>query len=77
MRASIVKIGNSRGIRIPKVLLEESGIENDVDIQARKGELKIVPIAPLPSVGESATLSEGVLAADWLRPEEDEAWATL
>lgn len=27
--------------------------------------------------GETALLSEAVLARDWLRPEEDEAWADL
>lgn len=28
-------------------------------------------------VGEEALLSEAVLAKDWLRPEEDRAWASL
>lgn len=28
-------------------------------------------------VGEEALLSEAVLAKDWLRPEEDRAWANL
>jgi hypothetical protein len=27
--------------------------------------------------GEAALLSESALAADWLRPEEDEAWRHL
>jgi hypothetical protein len=30
----------------------------------------------LPSKHESALLSEQALAADWNRPEEDEAWAS-
>lgn len=29
------------------------------------------------SVAETALLSEGALAEDWDRPEEDEAWAYL
>ena len=33
MRAQIVRIGNSQGIRIPKVLLEESGISGEVEIE--------------------------------------------
>ncbi|HYJ91254.1 MAG TPA: AbrB/MazE/SpoVT family DNA-binding domain-containing protein [Pyrinomonadaceae bacterium] len=33
MRAHIIRIGNSQGIRIPKVLLEESGISGEVDLE--------------------------------------------
>ncbi len=33
MKAQIIKIGNSKGIRIPKPLLEESNLEGQVDIQ--------------------------------------------
>ena len=30
MKAKIVRIGNSRGVRIPKPLLEQAGLENEV-----------------------------------------------
>jgi len=33
MKAQIVQIGNSQGIRIPKILLEESGIRGDVELE--------------------------------------------
>lgn len=33
MKAQIIQIGNSQGIRIPKVLLEESGIVGEVDLE--------------------------------------------
>jgi len=33
MKAQIVQIGNSQGLRIPKVLLEESGIKGDVELE--------------------------------------------
>ena len=33
MKAQIVQIGNSQGLRIPKVLLEESGIKGEVDLE--------------------------------------------
>jgi len=33
MKAQIIKIGNSRGIRIPKPLLEESNLEGEVDLE--------------------------------------------
>jgi len=32
MKAQIIQIGNSQGIRIPKMMLEESGITGEVEI---------------------------------------------
>ena len=43
MRAQIVKIGNSKGIRIPKALLEECQLSGDVDLEVRQGGLLIKP----------------------------------
>lgn len=40
-RAQIVKIGNSRGIRIPKVLLEQVGFGSEVEIVIQNGQLVI------------------------------------
>ena len=39
IRARIIKIGNSQGIRIPKPLLEQSGIGEDVYIEVKEGQL--------------------------------------
>jgi len=33
MKSQIIQIGNSQGIRIPKVLLEESGLKGEVDLE--------------------------------------------
>lgn len=78
MLIRIVEIGNSQGIRIPKPLLEESGLGEEVELQVKKGEIKIVR-APTRSLSKEATLllSEKTLATDWNLPEEDEAWASL
>jgi antitoxin MazE len=35
MKSQIIQIGNSQGIRIPKVLLEESGISGEVGLELR------------------------------------------
>ncbi len=79
MKTSLVPIGNSKGIRIPKLLLEESGISKDVEIKASKGMLKIIPIkTPVPKhADETALLSEKTLRKDWDRLEEDKAWVNL
>ena len=44
MRARLVRIGNSRGIRIPKGLLDQLGLEGDVDLELRQGRLVISPV---------------------------------
>lgn len=77
MKATIVQIGNSQGLRIPKVLLEESKIEKNVDIKVtRDGGLKISPIKRRV-ISETLALSQKVLAKDWDTAEEDEAWKDL
>lgn len=75
MKSAIITIGNSKGIRIPKPLLKESGIVKDVDISVKKGEIKIVAIKTgKKSMNDLAKASEESFAKDWLRPEEEEAW---
>ncbi len=37
MKTRIVQIGNSRGIRLPKVLLEEAQLGDEVDLEAEPG----------------------------------------
>ena len=45
MRARIVKIGNSQGLRIPKLLLEQTGIKDDVELEVDKTRIIIRPIS--------------------------------
>jgi antitoxin MazE len=47
IRTRIVKIGNSQGIRIPKPLLEQSGISAEVEIEVHSDRLIIRPAAKL------------------------------
>ena len=41
MKSRLVQIGNSRGVRLPKPLLEEAGLTDEVEIRARKGAIVI------------------------------------
>jgi antitoxin MazE len=41
IRTRVIKIGNSQGIRIPKVLLEQSGLDAEVEIGVQGEELII------------------------------------
>jgi antitoxin MazE len=44
MKSRIVPIGNSRGIRIPKLLLEQTGLSGEVEISAQDDALVIRPV---------------------------------
>jgi len=46
MKTRIVRIGNSRGIRIPKLLLEETGLGEEVEIRAEDDRLISSPASP-------------------------------
>lgn len=41
MRTRIIKIGNSKGVRIPKLLLEQSGLGDEIELEARKNQIII------------------------------------
>ncbi len=41
MKTRIVRIGNSQGIRIPKPLLEQSGLTDEVELEVEKGAIVI------------------------------------
>jgi antitoxin MazE len=41
MKTRIVKIGNSRGVRIPKLLLERSSLAEEVELEAEDGRIII------------------------------------
>ena len=77
MQSTIIQIGNSRGVRTPKVILEESGIERDVEIKLVNGGLKISPLKKKREISETLVLSQESLAKDWDTPEEDAAWVNL
>ena len=77
MITTLITIGNSRGIRIPKPLINESGLKDKVELKVKKGEIRIIPVPLKEPIAATLLLSEKILNADWNRPEEDEAWASL
>lgn len=44
MRARVIKIGNSQGLRIPKPILEQTGIIDDVEIEVGKDQIIVRPV---------------------------------
>jgi antitoxin MazE len=44
LRTQIIKIGNSRGIRLPKVLIEQVGLGSEVEISIEGNTLVLRPV---------------------------------
>jgi antitoxin MazE len=79
-RSKIVKIGNSRGIRIPRTLLEQAGLYGDVEMTVEGEKLVIQPLhspregweeqfALMAELGDDKLLDE-VVSTKW----DDEEW---
>ncbi len=68
-------------IRTIEAVIDENGnvhlLESVKLPESRRAFVTILEEEPTASVSETALLSEPALAQDWLRPEEDEAWAHL
>lgn len=57
MRTKIVRIGNSKGVRIPKAMLQEAGIDGKVDIRVtEQGILIASAVEPRAGWAEAARL---------------------
>lgn len=63
MKTRIVQIGNSKAIRLPKVLLEESGLGEYVEIRVEGNHLIIEP-AERPRAGWDRAFAEMARAGD-------------
>jgi antitoxin MazE len=46
VRTRIVRIGNSQGVRIPKVLLDQVGLGGEVELEAQDRQLVVRPVLP-------------------------------
>lgn len=68
-------------IRTVEAVIDERGVVRlleSVDLPtARRALVTILEEEPVPRGHETALLSEAALAADWDRPEEDDAWSHL
>jgi antitoxin MazE len=44
MHSHLIAIGNSRGIRLPKAVIDQAGLKDDVDITVTRGAVIIRPL---------------------------------
>src|SRR5205823_1671722 len=64
MKAPIVRIGNSRGIRIPKAVLEQCGFGEEAEIAVRNGAVVITPSRRKPREGWEESFAQMAAAGD-------------
>ena len=58
MIVNIVPIGNSKGIRIPKAILEQCDIANEVEMEIKNGKIIIEPTKRIPRKGWIESFSQ-------------------
>jgi antitoxin MazE len=79
MKARLVRIGNSRGVRLPKAVIEQVGLGEEVDLTV-EGRRVILTAAQAPRTGwadAAARLnaeSPGLLDPDTRTRFEDDEW---
>lgn len=54
MITKVIKIGNSRGIRIPKSIIEQSGIKNEVELEVKEDKIIIKSLSEVRKNWNSA-----------------------
>jgi antitoxin MazE len=69
MKSRIVSIGNSQGIRIPKALLEQTGMSGEVEISV-KGQALLIQPAKRPRAAWSAAFQEMAERGDDALPDD-------
>ena len=61
MRSKIVRIGNSQGVRLPKLMIEQAGLSEDVELRVEGGQIVIA--APRIARAGWAAAAQGAHAA--------------
>ncbi len=80
MNARLVRIGNSRGVRLPKPLIEEAGLSDEVELRVRDGAVVITGASHPRSGWAEAARQMHARGDDALLDEptptrfDDEAW---
>lgn len=69
MEAKLVKIGNSKGVRLPKAMLIQTGMTERIEIETRGHDIILKPVKE-PRSGWEASFAKG--GCDLT--EEDHAW---
>ena len=79
MKINVVPIGNSKGVRIPKAILEQCNIDDEVELEVKDGKIILEPSVNKPRQGwddQFAAMAENqddrLLIDDALEMDTDE-----
>ena len=73
--AHLVKIGNSQGVRIPKGIIEQSGLEGvEFTFELTEEGLLLKPSSPSPRIGWKEAFEQ---AASHEETDEEREWMAL
>ena len=64
MKVELIRVGNSRGIRIPKPLIEQCGLQGALDLRIENNRLVIAPARQPREGWEEAFRAAGSAAHD-------------
>lgn len=64
MKVKVVSIGNSRGIRIPKPMLEQCSIKDAVELRSDGKRIVLTPVKSKPRQGWAAAAAEAHKAGE-------------
>lgn len=69
IKSKIVRIGNSQGIRIPKVLIEQCGLSSEVELAVVGNEIRVRSISTVREGWEEAFIKMAERGDDKLLDE--------
>jgi antitoxin MazE len=68
MKARLVRIGNSRGIRLPKAVIDQVGLDDEVELRVEDQRLVIIPATRARAGWSEAIQTMGAESASQLDP---------
>lgn len=81
MKSRLIRIGNSRGVRLPKALIEEAKLSEDLELHLDDGAIVIRSVRPTRSGWADAAAGMTARGEDRLLDEvvstrfDDQEWA--
>jgi antitoxin MazE len=73
MKTKLVQVGNSKGIRIPKAVIQQVGLQGNVEMTVRGHELVLRP-AKHPRAGWDEAMARAVKEHGNELSQEDKDW---
>jgi antitoxin MazE len=74
MTAKLIQIGNSKGVRLPKALIEQAGLKTEVTIRVEGQSIIIEPQKKHPRAGWDEAFKKAIAEHGNELTDEDREW---